>query len=129
MSKNRRASEDAAWEIALADHPEWGKALNRDSLPDEIIGEDGEPMSPRLHLEMHAIVERQLAADDPQGIVAIARELEELGVSRHDVRHEIGRAISSQMWYMLKEGCSFDQERYFATLRQIVQSQRRRHLK
>ena len=66
--KRKKLSEDAAWEIALKEHPEWRK----DALPEEIIGEDGEPMSPRLHLQMHAVVERQLATDDPKGVVAIA---------------------------------------------------------
>ena len=69
-------------EIAVRDHPEWRKASNGGALPDEVIGEDGEPMSPRVHLHIHVIVERQLAADDPEGVVAIADELMQLGWSK-----------------------------------------------
>lgn len=44
-------------------------------MADEIHGENGEPVSPQAHLHIHVVVERQLAADDPQGVPAIAREL------------------------------------------------------
>ena len=56
--KKREMTEDVALEIALRDHPEWRRAWDRDALADEITGEDGQPMSPRLHLHMHAVVER-----------------------------------------------------------------------
>ena len=81
-------------------------------------------LSPRAHLHIHAVVERQLAADEPNGVVAIAHELEQLGVSRHDVRHEIGAVLAEHMWYMTKEGCPFDEGRYLAELREIVESHR-----
>ena len=122
--KKREMTEDAALEIALRDHPEWRRAWERGELADEITGEDGQPMSPRAHLHIHAVVERQLAADEPKGVLAIARELEQLGVSRHDVRHEIGAVITEHMWYMTKEGCPFDEGRYLAELRKIVESYR-----
>ncbi len=122
QKKKRELSEDAAWQIALEDHPEWCPAWEGGTLPEEVVGEDGEPMSPRMHLTIHAIVERQLAADDPKGVVAIARELQQLGISRHDIRHEIGRAVVTQMWQMIKEGRIFDEGQYLAELREIVQS-------
>ena len=122
--KKREMSEDAALEIALRDHPEWRRAWERGDLPEEISGEDGQPMSPRAHLQIHAVVERQLAADEPKGVLAIAHELEQLGVSRHDVRHEIGAVITEHMWYIMKEGCPFDEDRYLAELRKIVESYR-----
>lgn len=81
-------------------------------------------MSPLAHLGIHALVERQLAADEPEGVVAIAEELERLGVSRHDVRHEIGAVMAKHMWYMTNEGCPFDEGRHLADLRKVVQSHR-----
>lgn len=122
--KKRELSEDAALEIAVRDHPEWRQAWEKDELPDEIIGEDGQPMSPNAHLHIHAVVERQLAADEPKGVVAIARELQRLGVSKHNVRHEIGAVLTQHIWYMTKEGCPFDEGRYLAELRAIVESHR-----
>ena len=122
--KKQKLSEDAAWEIALKDHPQWRKAWQKGELPEEIAGEDGEPMSPQLHLQMHAVVERQLATDDPKGVVAIAAQLERLGFSQHGIRHEIGCVVANHMWYMMKEGCVFDEQRYLAELRELVESHR-----
>jgi len=58
MAGNRKPelTEDAALEIALRDHPEYRRLWDKDELPDEIIGEDGQPMSPRAHLHSHAVV-------------------------------------------------------------------------
>jgi hypothetical protein len=114
--KKRELTEEAALEIALRDHPDWRRARNKGELPDEVLSEDGQPMSPRAHFHIHAVVERQLASDDPKGVVAIAQALEQLGVSRHDVRHEIGTVIAEHMWYMTKEGCRFDEGRYLEWL-------------
>ena len=122
--KKRKLTEDAALEIALRDHPEWRRAQDQGELPDEIVGEDGQPMSPRAHLHIHAVVERQLAADEPKGVAAVARELEQLGVSQHDVRHEIGAVMTEHIWYMTKEGCPFDEGRYLAELREVVRLHR-----
>ena len=126
MTKREKpeVTEDAALEIALQDHPEWRRAWDQGKLPDEVVGEDGQPTSPRDHLHIHAVVERQLAADEPKGVVAVASELEQLGVSQHDVRHEIGAVIAKHMWYMTKEGCLFDEGRYLVELRKVVESRR-----
>ncbi|MHB8902376.1 MAG: DUF1841 family protein [Thermoguttaceae bacterium] len=96
--KQPEMTEDRALEIALRDHPEWRRAWEKGELGDEIVGEDGQPTSPHSHLHIHAVVELQLAADEPKGVVAIARELEQLGVSRHDVRHEIGAVMAEHLW-------------------------------
>jgi hypothetical protein len=120
--RKKELSEDEAMRIAIKSHPEWRSQWERGTLPDEITGEDGQPMSPQLHLTVHAIVERQLAADDPKGVVGIARQLEQLGVSRHDVRHAIGQAVAGQLWALGHEGRTFDADRYLAELRAIVES-------
>ena len=75
-----------------------------------------------MHIAVHTIVERQLAADQPEGVVAIAQELTNLDLSPHDIRHGIGEAVANQLWYMNKEGCLFDEGRYMAELRKTVDS-------
>ena len=124
MSEKRMMSEDEAYTIALNDHPQWRQQLEDETLPDEIMGDDGEPMSPRMHLTIHTIVERQLSADEPEGVVEIAEQLEQLNFSRHEIRHEIGRAVVNQMWCMQKEGCEFDEGLYLAELKEIVEGHR-----
>lgn len=117
-------SEEDALAIVLKDHPEWRKPWEDGTLPEEMIGDDGQPMSPVLHIVMHTVVERQLAADQPEGVVAIAQELENLGHSRHEIRHAIGEAVANELWQMNKDGCAFDDRRYLADLRKMIDSRR-----
>ncbi len=120
MTDDENLNEDEAWEIAVRDHPDLRRALESDSLPEELVDEQGNAWNPRVHLTMHAIVERQIASDEPQGVNAIAQQLANAGVSRHEVRHIIGQAVSTQMWYMMKEGCPFDEERYLGELHELL---------
>ena len=122
--QRNQLSEEDALAIVLKDHPEWQRQWEDGTLPDEMIGENGEPFSPRLHIVVHTVVERQLAADEPKGVVAVAQELGQLGLSQQDIRHAIGEAVASQLWYMSKEGCVFDEGRYMADLRKTVDSHR-----
>lgn len=117
-------SDDSAWEIVLHDHPEYREDYEAGTLPEEIIGEDGEPMSPRLHMMMHVIVEKQLAADDPPGLAEIARQLAAAGVSRHEIRRLIAGEVAEQLWLMQSKGALFDVETYLANLRDVVASYR-----
>ncbi|HEV3345165.1 MAG TPA: DUF1841 family protein [Pirellulales bacterium] len=116
----RELSEDEAFDIALNDHPQYRRLIERDALPEEMVDEHGNVMSPRLHLLMHQIVERQLASDRPRGVVEIEKQLLALGVSRHDVRHIIGQAASEELWNMTHEKRLFDEGRYMRKLRQLV---------
>ena len=120
----RQLSEDEAWEIALNDHPEYREAIEDETLPEEILNESGELMNPRLHLTLHTIVEKQLAADEPKGVAEIARELAARAVSRHNIRHLIATPLAEQLWAMQVEGAQFDEHEYLAQLRDIVDSYR-----
>ena len=120
----RRLSEDEAYEIALNDHPEYRRGIIEGTLPETIPGEDGEPMNPRLHVMMHSIVERQLAANEPRGVAEIARQLAALGVSRHEIRHAIAGQLAEQLWAMQAEGARFDEVEYLEQLRDVVDSYR-----
>ncbi|HVW39403.1 MAG TPA: DUF1841 family protein [Pirellulales bacterium] len=120
----RQLSEDEAWEIALNDHPEYREGIEDGTLPEEMLDERGELMNPRLHLTLHTIVEKQLAADEPKGMAEIARELAAVGVSRHNIRHAIATPLVEQLWAMQAEGAQFDEVEYLAQLRDIVDSYR-----
>lgn len=110
--------------LAVRSHPEWEAAWKNNTLPDEIIGPEGEPMSLRLHLTVHTIVERQLAADDPKGVAAIAKELQDLGLTPHQVRHAIGEAVAENLWWVTHKGKALDSDEYLAKLREIVAAYR-----
>ncbi len=115
--RRKKLSEDEAIRIVLKSHPQWRRQWERGTLPDEIVGEDGQPMSPRMHIAVHTIVERQLATDEPKGVAAISRELEQLGLSLHEVRHAVGQAVASQLWHISHEARTFDADSYLAELR------------
>ena len=83
-------------------------------------------MNPRLHLNLHAVVERQIASDEPRGVAWIASKLEALGLSRHEVRHEIARPVSNQMFSMMQEKRVFDEKQYMRELRGSLKRQKRR---
>lgn len=120
MTDDENLTEDQAWEIALRDHPDLRRALESDSLPEELADEQGNVWNPRAHLTLHAIIERQIANDEPAGVSAIAEQLTKGGVPRHEIRHIICQPMSAQMWYMMKEGCPFDDERYLRELHEIL---------
>jgi hypothetical protein len=116
--------EEAAWQRALSDHPDWKTQWEKGELPEEIIGANGEPMSPTFHITLHAIVEGQLESGTPDGVVLIAEKLAELGLDRHDVVHAIGEAMCNQIWEVTKNGRAFSEVEYLADLRAIVDSRR-----
>ena len=124
MAEEGSLSEAEALQIALKDHPEFQQAFEDGTLPEEILDENGDTVNPQLHLTAHVIIERQLAEDKPKGVAAVARELEELGLSRHEIRHEMARPATGQIWYMMKEGCDFDEKRYLDELWEVVESLR-----
>lgn len=126
MTEKRPLSEEEALAIVLHNHPEWHQQWEDGTLPDTITRDDGEAMSPRLHIRPHVIVEQQLSANEPAGVVAVAEELEELGFPEHEIRHEFIGALMTQVWYMRKEGSKFDTGWYLAELRKIVEVHRRR---
>jgi len=41
MTDDEKLTEDQAWEIALRDHPDLRGALESDSLPEELVDEQG----------------------------------------------------------------------------------------
>lgn len=113
-------SEERAMAIVLKNHPDLERMWKQGTLPDEMVNEDGNVWSPRAHLEMHVIIERQLANDTPAGIVDVADRLKaEKKLNEHDVKHVLAAAVGEQIWYMLKEGVLFDEHRYLSDIDRI----------
>ena len=121
MQRKKRLSEDDAFQIALRDHPDLRKAFENDTLPEEMTDEEGNAWNPRVHLQLHAVVERQIANDEPKGVAEIAGQLEHAGVDRHEIRHIIAQPLAEQMWYMMKEGSVFDEKLYLLQLEEALE--------
>jgi hypothetical protein len=106
-------SEDAAYEKALSEHPEY---QDLSSLSGGVSG-----VNPRLHLMFHTIVERQLT-DKSLGPLMndTLNQLMAKGLSRHNAVHAIGTVLAGDMWHILTEGRAFDESYYRTKLDQLV---------
>jgi hypothetical protein len=103
-----------------ADHPELRDALEDDA--DEIIGPNGEPMNPRLHIAMHEIVANQLRDGDPPEVWETAQRLSGRGYDRHEVLHMLAGVAGTNLWEMLTEKRVYDRDRYLAALAALPES-------
>lgn len=114
-----REDEDARELFIRAEHPELWDALDANR---ETSGPGGEPMNPRLHLAMHAVIANQLMADDPPQAWDTAQRLLDLGYERHEVLHMLASAISEHMLGALRDGSALDPDEYLALLDDLPDS-------
>jgi hypothetical protein len=110
--------EDAVLVKALREHPEYYEVWDRvDELPDEELIQDG--VNPILHVNIHQIVENQLAAKDPSVVHETLKRLMRSGLSRHEAIHAVGSVLSEEIWEILCQERPFDEERYERGLQQL----------
>ena len=99
--------------LIRAQHPALAAAIDDDV--DEVL-QDGEPMSPGLHLTLHEIVLNQLVEDDPPAVRRTARRLERQGHDRHEIVHMIAGGVTTELWSALHDHAPADVDRYIAYL-------------
>jgi len=106
-------SEDDAMELAWQMHPDLDKLRLKDRLPDELIDDQGNLWSPTMHIQMHTIVERQLANGEPKGIAELAIRFEQEGIlDSHEIRHALASAVGDELWRASQEGTLFELDSY-----------------
>ena len=103
-----RDDEDERRILIEAEHPELKQALDEGVHE---VGHGTDPMSPALHVAMHAIVTNQLWADDPPEMWQTAQRLTAAGYGRHDVLHMLGSVVSGQIWEVMANNAAYDIER------------------
>src|SRR6266540_259660 len=74
------------------EHPEYHAALADPTFDGEVDG-----ASPRLHLVIHEIVANQLWDDDPPEAWQAAQRLRDAGADRHDILHQLGGVVATQV--------------------------------
>jgi Domain of unknown function (DUF1841) len=108
--------EDQRTFLFEAQHLEWADALERH---EEVIGPDGEPVNPTLHVTLHGVVANQLLADDPPETWQTAQRLAALGYDWHNVMHLIMGPVTESVWETLAQKRPFDRADYLRRLAEL----------
>ncbi|TWU34171.1 hypothetical protein Q31b_56420 [Novipirellula aureliae] len=112
-------TEDEAYEVALTMHPDLFEMQQQSVLPEEFTDSGGNVWSPEMHLQMHALIERQLSMNEPAGIRDRAAELEQRDeLHPHEIRHVFAAAMATMIWEMTQEEIAFDDQRYFELIKE-----------
>lgn len=80
----------------LAEHPQY--------VEDFSTGRLREGMNPRLHILSEAIVQRQIARNDPpEARQAHLALMSKTPLDAHEARHAVGRVLMECIWHMMRE--------------------------
>jgi hypothetical protein len=108
--------EDERTFLLEAQHLEMEEALERG---EEMVGADGEPMSPRLHVTLHQVIANQLLADEPPETWQTVQRLAGLGYDWHNVMHLIMGPVTEAVYETLAEKRPFDRADYVRRLAEL----------
>jgi hypothetical protein len=80
----------------LAEHPEY--------VEDFSTGAEREGMNPRVHIVCEAVVQAQIASNDPpEARQAHLALMSEPSLDAHQARHAIGSVLMETIWHALRE--------------------------
>ena len=102
----------------ILEHPEYQRNLQD---PDAAIAADYSPVAgktnPFLHLSLHLALSEQLSIDQPPGIRALMKALEQKLGSAHDAAHQAQECLAETLWLSQRTGQPPDQQAYLDCLR------------
>jgi hypothetical protein len=110
------SNEDDLTMLIEAWHAEFGAALEDGG---ELVGDDGEPFSPRLHVTIHQVVANRLLADDPPVTWQAVQRLAALGYGWHNIMHMIGSVVAEDLHRAITERQPFDAADYARRLHEL----------
>jgi hypothetical protein len=103
----------------LKEHPEYYEVWDHlEEYGDEDVEIDG--VSPIMHINIHGVIENQLADDTPPFVAKALLKLTNNGVSRHEAIHVIGNALAEQIWTMMAQKQEYDQIKYQQDINRYV---------
>ena len=73
-------ADDLSYQRSLEMHPELLELSLVEKLPEEAIDENGNVWSVDMHLNIHGVLENQLAQNEPEGIANVALKMEAEGI-------------------------------------------------
>jgi hypothetical protein len=109
----------------MQDHPEFHNTWEFADLLDEVEYDVNSEVNPYLHVFIHSIIENQISLKDPKETLQTLILLQESGISRHDAIHEIGTALSYELFELLRQQKPFNNEGYIKRLKKMVQDVRK----
>ena len=77
-------------------------------------------VNPFLHIAIHTIVENQLAANDPPEVAEFFKRRKYKNETRHETSHMVGVLIMEHIFEIVKNGVSFDLDRYKRNLKKYA---------
>jgi hypothetical protein len=106
--------EAAALDVILQ-HPEYHGLLEE---PQRYLERDyTDESNPFLHMSLHLALEEQLSIDQPPGIRALMKALEQKLGSAHDAAHQAQECLAETLWLSQRTGQPPDQQAYLDCLR------------
>ena len=104
--------------------PEEWLALEEEArvkLIQEYLEESGDFTGENAHLHacMQAIVENQIAADDPPATAQAVKRLMKEGLERQNALHAVAYALNNELFFMHKNGKEFSTTRYRTNLNKL----------
>jgi hypothetical protein len=113
------AGEDKAIADAMLEHPEYADIWAKlDRLTDEQIHRSG--VNPILHVQMHAVVETQIANNNPPQVKKILGYYLHKRHDRHDAIHRFAGVLLDEMMDSLTDQVPFNMASYIRKLRTLV---------
>ena len=111
-------AEEARLAGILADHQEFADAWEPGAeLEDKdiLVGE----VNPFLHVQIHLMVEGQVAGANPPEVSEVLDSLQKKGMSRHQAVHKVGKVLTLALHGSIREHRPFDSDAYVGALKKI----------
>ena len=100
-------------------HPEYAAFLENKDPFDVCLDEQGQEVSPLLHITTHVLLEKQIRDNDPVFIRQTVEKMEARGDDPHEVRHAIMAILLELMGEVMTRERPFDLGRYEKELRRL----------
>lgn len=125
--KNKQSlnsEEDFIGKLML-EHPEFHNTWEFGDLLDDVEYDANSEVNPYLHIFLHSIVEEQISMKDPIETSQTLKLLQEFGLARHDAIHEIGTALSYELFELFRNQKPFNAANYILRLKKLVKNVRK----
>lgn len=112
--------DDELMEEQIELHPEFAQFFQEsEGLDDTLVDDEGNEMSPHLHLTTHVMLEKQIRFSGPPFVRATLERLEKRGLDPHEARHAIMGVLVELTWEVLAKKRPFDSKRYERELNKL----------